>query len=666
MFWSHPRAEHMAVCGAPAAFVHGSHAVAKRSAARRFLCGVACALGLVAGSLPGSAAFAATSAVATAPLYPHTSSTRQTRDISGIWEFRLDREDAGEAAGWSKGFDGGRPVAVPASWNELFDDARNYFGTAWYQTEFDVDPAWHERRVGIRFGAASYRAKVWLNGVLLGEHVGGHLPFEFDISASLRADGPNRLVVMVENKLLQERVPAGAPPADSSGGFAGFGGFPGVTYDFFPYSGLHRPVLLFSTPRTHITDLTVRTGFERDEGVVDVDILASGGWSGPAQVRIDSAQPIVVATTLQNGRGSVRMRIPHVRAWSTDDPHLYRLGVTLGDDVIDEYRMKIGVRTVEVRGDQLLLNGKPVFLTGFGKHEDFPIHGRGLDIPVIVRDFELLKWIGANSFRTSHYPYSDEAMQLADEYGLLVIDETPAVSLGFMDKPEIVAARREQLANVITELQARDKNHPSVIVWSLANEPGVTLAFIRDSAARKQAVDAGTDFFRPLFEQARAADPTRPVSLVSVGRGPDEWIDLADLVFTNVYFGWYYDGLGQLEDVAATALAKELERLHARHHKPIVLTEFGADTLPGVHAQPAEMWSEEYQSDMMKVYMQTVARYPWVIGMHPWAFADFRTAQGIMRAGGLNHKGVFTRDRRPKLAAHTLRELWTARAASQR
>ncbi len=202
MFRNRSRTHHAPVCSTRAAIARAPHP-GEHSAARRMLHVLACALGLIAVSLLEPMAFAATPVVATAPLYPHTSSTRQTRDVSGIWQFRLDREDAGEAAGWSRGFDGGRPVAVPASWNELFDDARNYFGTAWYQTEFDVDPAWRDRRVGIRFGAASYRAKVWLNGVLLGEHVGGHLPFEFGIDATLRADGPNRLVVMVENKLLQ-------------------------------------------------------------------------------------------------------------------------------------------------------------------------------------------------------------------------------------------------------------------------------------------------------------------------------------------------------------------------------------------------------------------------------------------------------------------------------
>jgi beta-glucuronidase len=242
---------------------------------------------------------------------------------------------------------------------------------------------------------------------------------------------------------------------------------------------------------------------------------------------------------------------------------------------------------------------------------------------------------------------------------LLVIDETPAVSLGFTDGAETIEARRKQHAQALAEMMARDKNHPCVILWSVANEPGINLNAISEAETRAMT-ERGSDYFKPLFNYVRATDNTRPVVLVSVGSGPDEWVGLGDIICTNLYYGWYYGGLGQLDEVAAVALEKEIARLRSVHNKPIMLTEFGADTIAGVHAQPAEMWSEEYQADMMTMYMRVIRKHPYVIGSHPWAFADFRTSQGILRAAGLNHKGVFTRDRRPKLAAHRLRELWRA------
>jgi beta-glucuronidase len=167
------------------------------------------------------------------------------------------------------------------------------------------------------------------------------------------------------------------------------------------------------------------------------------------------------------------LRVPNARLWSPREPHLYPLSVILtsGNDVTDAYSLDVGIRTFEVRGEQLLLNGQPIKLTGFGMHEDFPVHGRGHDLAVWVRNFELLKWVGANSFRTSHYPYAEEVMHLADRLGFLVINEIPAVGLNFEDPAEVTAARLEQCKRQMRELVARDKNHPSTIMWNVANEP---------------------------------------------------------------------------------------------------------------------------------------------------------------------------------------------------
>ena len=586
-------------------------------------------------------------------LYPHESSTRSTRDLSGLWEFRLDPKGEGEAAGWHKSLAATRAIPVPASWNEIFDDAAGYFGTAWYQKEFLVDAGWQGRRIYLRFGAASYRARAWLNGQLLGEHEGGHLPFEFEVTAVLDRHGSNRLVVLVDNAQREDRLPAAAA---ARGGF-NFSSYPAVTFDFFPYGGLHRPVLLYATPQAALEDLTVRTTLAGAEGVVRASLRVGQGWSGHATVSIEgAAAPVQARVRVLEGTAEAELRIPSVRAWCPEDPYLYTLVVRLEGAQADEYRLPVGVRTVAVDRDGIRLNGKPVFLTGFGRHEDFPIHGKGLDLPVLVRDYELLKWIGANSFRTSHYPYSDEALMLADRYGFLVIDESPAVSLGFTDPEEVVAARHRQHARALAEMHARDKNHPSVILWSIANEPGLG-AMGGSPAERSAMTDRGTAYFKPLFESMRALDATRPVVLVSLGNGPDEWVGLGDIICTNLYYGWYAAG-GQLDEVARGMLERELDRLRAVHGKPVMLTEFGADTIAGVHAVPATMWSEEYQSQMMELYMQVIRARSYMVGAHPWCFADFRTASGVLRAGGLNQKGVFTRERQPKMAAHTLRRLW--------
>jgi len=592
-------------------------------------------------------------------LYPHESPTRAARDLSGLWRFQMDPTDRGEGDRWfERGLPAPRQIPVPCSWNDLFDDARDYFGTAWYETEFQLDPGWRGRRVCLRFGSAVYRARVWLNGQYLGEHVGGHLPFAFDVTGLAQEGAANRLSVSVENRPQPDRVPAAPDPKSPT--FVATD-YPQATYDFFPYCGLHRPVVLFATPDIAVQDVTVKTGFAGGAGIVDVAFAVNNDWSGPAVLVLSGGpSPITVPVEVKRGAGSAQIRVPAVRAWSPEDPHLYRLNVRLGDGKapIDDYPIKVGVRTVEVRGSEIRVNGKPVFLTGFGKHEDFPMHGKGLDLPVLVRDFELLRWIGANSFRTSHYPYSEEAMMLADEYGFLVVAETPGVSLAFSEPQPIIDARYRQLEQALGELMHRDKNHPCVILWSLANEP-ILKPFRDPGPAAPDAVEKGTRFFERLFARARSLDATRPFALVSVQDGPAEWVGQGDVICVNSYNGWY-TAPGNL-DAVVVKLEKEITALRARHgDKPMFFTEFGADAVAGIHAHPSEMWSEDYQADLIEAYWRTLRRHPYVVGAHPWAFADFKTAQSIMRVGSLNQKGVFTRDRRPKLAAHRLRGLWTS------
>jgi beta-glucuronidase len=237
-----------------------------------------------------------------------------------------------------------------------------------------------------------------------------------------------------------------------------------------------------------------------------------------------------------------------------------------------------------------------------------------------------------------------------------VINEIPAVGLNFEDGDELAAQRLTQCLQQLRELIARDKNHPSTIMWPVAKEPAAG-AILSAGPSAPKAVEAGTHFFGRLYEEAHRLDETRPVTLVGVQGGPTEWHGLFDVVCINRYYGWYTHS-GQLEH-AALALGRELDDLHRSFGKPIILTEFGADTLPGAHNTPPEMWTEEYQVEFLRRYLDVAARRPFVVGMQVWAFADFKTGQAVGRAAGMNFKGVFTRDRRPKMAAHYLRSRWT-------
>ena len=317
------------------------------------------------------------------------------------------------------------------------------------------------------------------------------------------------------------------------------------------------------------------------------------------------------------------------------------------------------MRTVAVDGHRFLINGEPFRFKGFGKHEDFAIHGRGYDAAVMVHDFELLDWLGANSFRTSHYPYDEAFLDYADRHGVVVIDETAAVGLNLNTgtpilgateglstySDETVSARTQEThRQAIRELIARDKNHPCVVMWSIANEPDTVSPEARP-------------YFEPLIEETRRLDPTRPVGFANFMLAtPDRCVisDMFDVLMLNRYFGWYAN-TGDLV-AAEQALESEL-REWAQRGKPIVMTEYGADTQPGLHSLTSEPWSEEFQTDLLAMFHRVFDRIDAVVGEQIWNFADFSTSSGIMRVDG-NKKGVLTRDRRPKAAAHALRRRW--------
>jgi beta-glucuronidase len=574
-------------------------------------------------------------------LYPQSNPYRQVIDLSGFWELRFDPEDQGRQADWANGFTGSRPVAVPASWNDQFAEWRDYLGQTWYQTRFDLPWGWDpvRQRIGLRFGSVNYLAEVWLNGARLGEHEGGHLPFSFDLTPHVQPEH-NLLVVRVEGELAPDRVPPGNVPPDPKHMFLDQSqNFPPASFDFFPYCGLHRPVLLTATPPEAITDLTVVTDLP---GQVHIRVNLTGVDTATARFSLNGTT-IQAETQIASDTAEVVLDVSDAVWWSPDSPHLYNLTVELRrrGTAYDRYTLPIGIREIKIESDALLLNGQPVYLQGFGRHEDFPVTGRGYLPAVIVKDYALMKWVGANSFRTAHYPYSEQMIDLADRLGFLVIDETPAVGLFFAE--EGLERRLQLCRQYISELVARDKNHPSVIMWSLANEPHST-------------PPAAKPFFRNLYDLCKSLDPTRPATLVSYIGVAEESFEFCDLMCLNRYYGWYTES-GRL-DAGCANLEAEIEAMYAKFRKPFILTEYGADTLPGHHAQPPDMFSEEYQADMLEQYSKVLRSKPYVVGEHVWNMCDFQTSQGVRRVGSLNLKGVFTRERRPKLAAHRLRKIW--------
>jgi beta-glucuronidase len=389
-------------------------------------------------------------------------------------------------------------------------------------------------------------------------------------------------------------------------------------------------------------DISVRVGGQPDDGTVE--ILDADG------VRV--AGPIPVDLIQGSAQCTVDVRDPEL--WAPASPYLYAACVRLRDasgKECDRYVEHFGFREITIEKGTLLLNGKPLYLAGFGKHEDFPVVGRGQFRPGYIRDFELLRWIGANSFRTSHYPYDDEILYLADRLGFLVIDEAPAVSLGFpSDRFEALAPLLETHRRVLTELVERDRNHPCVIAWSPMNEPNLW-------SEPQYQNDASRRYFREVNDHVHALDPSRPTIAITMAvfTVDDVALESCDIIGINRYYGWYTEP-GELGR-ARTLLENEMDALHARYNKPIMITECGVDTVEGYHASTAQMFTEEYQIEYLRTYAAVADQRPFCAGFHAWNFADFLTPQHFRRVV-LNRKGVFTRDRDPKGAAFFLREHW--------
>lgn len=589
-------------------------------------------------------------------LYPIMTETRQVIDLNGIWNFKLDKGVGFDEKWQESTLQDTIRMAVPSSYNDLVEDSsfRDHIGWVWYEREFIISKNMLDERLVLRFGSATHHAKVYINGKLLVEHKGGFTPFEGELNEFVTV-GKNRVTVAVNNILDESTLPVGILQEiklpDGSTKIKN-----PVNFDFFNYAGIHRPVKIYTTPKTYIKDVTVITDFENNLGKVDYEVEVSGQASVAISV-IDENNNIVAKDMGAKGK----VEIENVKLWEPMNAYLYNLKIDLIDEnneIIDTYEQPFGVRTVKVEDGKFLINNKPFYFKGFGKHEDSHIHGRGFDEALNVKDFNLMKWIGANSFRTAHYPYSEEIMRLADREGIVVIDETPAVGvhLNFMATMMAGAEKRDTWKeiqtfdhhqDIIRELVARDKNHPCVVMWSVANEP---------ASDEKGAYE----YFKPLVELTRELDPQkRPVTVVTyLMSTPDrcQIAELLDVLCLNRYYGWYSQG-GDLEE-AKMYLNAELEGWNKRcPNKPIMFTEYGADTVCGMRDTTSVMFTEEYQVEYLEANHEVVDKFPNFIGEQVWNFADFATSQGIIRVQG-NKKGVFTRERKPKMAAHYLRNRW--------
>ena len=595
-------------------------------------------------------------------LYPITTDSRVVLDLNGVWKFMIDKEV--NPVDVTKSLPTDEVMAVPASFNDqtVIQEIREHCGFVWYEKEFSVAKTLRNERLVLRFGSATHEAWVYLNGKEIAHHKGGFTPFEVEINEHL-VEGTNRLTVRLSNILDYTTLPVGnyTEKKDENGNIVRK---IDENFDFFNYAGLHRPVRIYSTPRDYIEDIVIVPNVDLDSKKADVQVsVQTVGAFDEVRVAILDENGKTVA---QSSGSEINVAIENVQLWQPLNAYLYTAKVEglKNGETVDVYEEPFGIRKVEVKNGKFLINGESFYFKGFGKHEDTYVNGRGLNEAYNVLDINLMKKMGANSFRTSHYPYSEEMMRLCDREGIVVIDETPAVGLFLMFNFDVSALEKggdikdetwttmntsEAHKQVIRELIARDKNHACVVMWSIANE-AATYA------------NGSYEYFEPLFTLARELDPQkRPLTNVNIMMSTpksDKCAELYDVIALNRYYGWYI----QTGDLKAAEIATRQELLEWQEKypdKPIMYTEYGADTVAGFHSMYGEPFSEEYQEDYYRMNSKVFDEIPNFVGEQLWNFADFQTKFGIMRVQG-NKKGIFTREREPKMVVRYLSERWNS------
>jgi beta-glucuronidase len=540
------------------------------------------------------------------------------QSASGSGGFYDDRKPKSKDDAVEYSFDGSPTLAIPGDWNSQNAKLENYEGTVWMRQQFQSAPK-EGKRYFLYFGAVNYEAHVYLNGKKVGSHKGGFTPFQFEVTGRL-LNGQNTVIVKADNTRHQDDIPT-------------------LNTDWWNYGGITRDVLLAETPDTYIADYQIQLA-KGDMGRIEGFVQMTGAQRAQdVTITIPEAGLKTTVHTNADGRAAISIALPKnkMRYWSPEDPKLYNVTIAAATDKLND---RIGFRTIETRGQDILLNGKSIFLRGISLHDENPL------IPGRLRgegDMRMmLQWakdMNCNYVRLAHYPHSEEMIKLADEMGILVWAEVPVYWTISWEKPEVYANANLQLSDLVM----RDKNRASVIIWSIGNETPVS--------------EARNTFMGKLADTVRSLDHTRLVgaalevhrtgNVVTVEDPLAEKIDLASF---NEYAGWYWASNKDMLNFS----------FKVNYNKPVVITEFGADALGGLHADADTRWGEEYQDQLYKNQFKMLDAIPGLRGMTPWVLVDFRSPRRPhpYYQDFWNRKGLISETGKKKLAFYTLKSYY--------
>lgn len=541
---------------------------------------------------------------------------RKTISLNGTWNYAIDQYNTCLRQKWFKeyykdadgrtlpvdfSFDEWPTVELPCNMNLVEKEFFWYEGPFVFTRKFKWEKE-EDEKVLLRIGAANYKARVFVNGEYAGMHLGGNTPFVLDITALLKED--NRVIIVCDNTRHHWQVPT-------------------ENTDWFNYSGIYRDIEIIRLPKSYIKDLRINLVPGSEFGKIEVSVETEGpGEYVNIQIpELDINEDIVIS----NNKGKcIFEKTPSL--WTTKTPKLYDVAATFINDTVSD---RVGFREIKVVGRDILLNGEPLFLHGISMHEDIESHGKALTDEDRLESVRIAGELGANFIRAAHYPHHENLAKLCDEIGMMLWEEIPVYwAIEFENKETYKDAE-----NQLKELIKRDYNRASVIIWSVGNENA-------DSDPRFRFMGSLADF-------AHDYDKTRPVSAACLVDGEtnsikDRLADKLDIIGQNEYLGWYspnFDDLPKLFE-------------NSNPSKPVIITECGADAMPGYHGTIEEKGTEECQAYVYEKQIEVIKTIPYIKGMSPWILFDFRCPR---RTSSIqlyyNRKGLCTSDRAYKKPA---------------
>lgn len=578
-------------------------------------------------------------------------SSRKTQSLNGKWQYIVDPYETGfrnyrwderaendPEAYWNTdvpknktdrkehGYSDKYSLNVPGDWTSQDPKFLYYEGTVWYKKSFDAELPKENEKMFLYFGAVNYRADVYLNGKKLGMHVGGFTPFNFEIPSTVLKAKDNFLVVRVDNKRYADEIPT-------------------LNTDWWNYGGITRDVNLVTVPKNFILDYSLQL----QKGSAAAKDKTVDGWvkfNSPVNQEVTIEIPelkLKKKIAVKSDTASFNFKLSKLQLWSPETPKLYQVIISSKDDRIED---KIGFRTIEVQGKQVLLNGKPIFLRGICIHEEIPQQGRrAYSKQDALQLLGQAKELNANMVRLAHYPHNENMTRTADSLGILVWSEIPVYWTIQFTNDTVLQKAKTQLNEMIT----RDHNRASIIIWSVGNETPV-------NAAR-------TQFMSTLVQTAKQWDNTRLVSAALETHTVDGVITIddplgafTDIVSVNEYLGWY----SGLPSSCRTA------KWDVKYSKPLFFSETGAETLGGFHADSLTRWSEEYQEWYYKEQVEMMKRMPDnFVGLSPWILNDFRSPRRAnpVYQEGWNNKGLFDHNGNKKKAFYVLKKYYDEKSS---